>query len=191
MGNHQSDRCRTVSWIVAVVAGILGYALARGGFDWGVFAALVVAIAVFFVAGYLLVRLLCRAENTALSQPAVPSPEAAPAPRPVTTPTPAPAPEPAAPAPQSTAQEPGDGAPDDLKKIKGIGPGLEKSLNAMGVFRFAQIAGWSRDDVRHFDENMARFKGRATRDNWVEQAKLLAGGDATEFSSRVEDGEVY
>ena len=35
------------------------------------------------------------------------------------------------------------------------------------------------------------FKGRVSRDDWVEQAKILAAGGETEFSKRVEDGDVY
>ena len=41
------------------------------------------------------------------------------------------------------------------------------------------------------DDNLAGFKGRATRDNWVEQAKTLAAGGTTEFSSKVKKGNVY
>ena len=86
---------------------------------------------------------------------------------------------------------PEGGKADDLKMIKGVGPGLEKLLNGMGVFHFAQIAGWSAADVDWVDNNLVRFKGRASRDNWVQQAKTLAKGEATEFSARVKDGKVY
>jgi len=30
-----------------------------------------------------------------------------------------------------------------------------------------------------------------SRDNWVEQAKVLASGGSTEFSQKVEKGDVY
>ena len=66
------------------------------------------------------------------------------------------------------------GRPDDLKKIKGIGPKLEKSLNEMGYFHFAQIAGWSEAEVAWMDQNLKGFTGRVSRDDWVRQAGELA-----------------
>ena len=84
-----------------------------------------------------------------------------------------------------------DGGADDLKKIKGVGPKLEGVLNEMGFYHFDQIAAWSADEVAWVDQNLKGFKGRVTRDDWVEQAKLLASGAETEFSKRVDDGEVY
>ena len=41
------------------------------------------------------------------------------------------------------------------------------------------------------DDNLQGFKGRVTRDDWVAQAKTLAAGGATEFSRKVDDGDVY
>ena len=84
-----------------------------------------------------------------------------------------------------------DGGADDLKKIKGIGPKLEQLCNRLGFFHFDQIAAWTSDEVAWVDANLEGFKGRVTRDNWVEQAKLLAGGGETEFSKRVDGGDVY
>ena len=83
------------------------------------------------------------------------------------------------------------GGADDLKKIKGIGPKLEKLCNELGFYHFDQIAGWSADEVAWVNANLAGFKGRVSRDNWVEQAKLLASGAETEFSKRVDKGGVY
>lgn len=80
--------------------------------------------------------------------------------------------------------------PDDLKKLSGVGPALEKKLHEAGVTSFAQIAGWSEADVAEMDEKLS-FKGRIQRDGWVEQARRLAAGGETEFSKRVEDGKVY
>ncbi|WP_417239022.1 50S ribosomal protein L21 [Celeribacter halophilus] len=62
---------------------------------------------------------------------------------------------------------------DDLKKLSGVGPALEKKLNAAGVTSFAQIAAWSEADIAEFDEKLS-FKGRIEREGWVEQAKELA-----------------
>ncbi|MEO0911536.1 MAG: NADH-quinone oxidoreductase subunit NuoE [Pseudomonadota bacterium] len=66
-----------------------------------------------------------------------------------------------------------DGTPDDLKRIKGVGPKLEALLHTLGFFHFDQVAGWSADEIAWVDANLEGFKGRVTRDNWVEQAKAL------------------
>lgn len=70
----------------------------------------------------------------------------------------------------------GEGGPDNLTKMKGVGPKLAAVLNENGIERFDQIARWGADDVKWADESLKGFKGRATRDNWVEQAKALAKG---------------
>lgn len=84
-----------------------------------------------------------------------------------------------------------EGGADDLKLIKGVGPGLEKELNAAGVFHFDQIASWTADEVAWADQNLVRFKGRVSRDNWVTQAQALARGDETEFSQRAKKDDIY
>jgi len=81
------------------------------------------------------------------------------------------------------------GKPDDLKKLKGVGPKLEATLNELGFFHFDQIADWGQAEVAWVDSRL-KFKGRIERDGWIEQAKLLASGDDTEFSKRVEAGDV-
>ena len=88
-------------------------------------------------------------------------------------------------------EAPRDGNPDDLKKIKGVGPKLEETLHGLGYYHFDQIAAWTPSEIAWVDENIEGFHGRATRDDWVGQAKLLAAGGETEFSERVDKGEVY
>ena len=84
-----------------------------------------------------------------------------------------------------------EGGPDDLKLIKGVGNKLENTLHGMGIYHFDQISTWGPKEQAWIDDNLEGFKGRATRDNWVEQAKTLAAGGTTEFSSKVKKGEVY
>jgi predicted flap endonuclease-1-like 5' DNA nuclease len=84
-----------------------------------------------------------------------------------------------------------EGGPDNLKEIKGVGPKLEELLHSMGFFHFDQIANWTADEIAWVDANLQGFKGRVSRDNWVEQAKILAEGGDTEFSKRVDKGDVY
>ncbi|WP_112323232.1 NADH-quinone oxidoreductase subunit NuoE [Oceanibium sediminis] len=71
---------------------------------------------------------------------------------------------------------PRDGKADDLKKISGVGPKLESVLHSMGYFHFDQIAAWTEAEIAWVDENLEGFKGRVTRDKWVEQANELAAG---------------
>jgi len=68
---------------------------------------------------------------------------------------------------------------DDLKKIKGIGAKLEQLCNQLGFYHFDQIAAWTLNEVAWVDSNLLTFKGRVTRDNWVEQARVLASGGET------------
>ncbi len=90
-----------------------------------------------------------------------------------------------------TLDGPRDGNADNLKEIKGIGPKLEKLCNSMGFYHFDQIAAWTPDEVAWVNANLEGFKGRVSRDKWVEQAGILASGGETEFSKRVEGGGVY
>jgi len=83
------------------------------------------------------------------------------------------------------------GVADDLKQIKGIGPKMEKMCNALGFYHFDQIAAWTADEEAWVNANLEGFKGRVSRDEWIAQAKLLAAGGETEFSKRVEGGNVY
>ncbi|GAB4263514.1 MAG: hypothetical protein Kow0013_09960 [Pararhodobacter sp.] len=86
---------------------------------------------------------------------------------------------------------PRNGVADDLKRIKGIGPKLEQLCHSLGFYHFDQIAAWTEAEVAWVDQNLEGFKGRVTRDEWVAQAKLLAAGGETEFSRRVDKGDVY
>lgn len=62
---------------------------------------------------------------------------------------------------------------DDLKLIAGIGPKLEQVLNAKGIRSFAEIAGWSDEEIARLDAELG-FNGRIGRDDWPGQAKILA-----------------
>lgn len=84
-----------------------------------------------------------------------------------------------APAPVAAA-----GSGDDLTRIKGVGPKLRDLLASLGVTRFEQVAGWSEADIDRIDAQLGQFEGRIRRDNWVEQAKLLAAGDMAGYESR-------
>lgn len=116
----------------------------------------------------------------AVAKPA-PAPAPVPTPAPVAETAPAPAPEPVAPPPAPAAAP---ASADDLSRIKGVGPKLVALLAELGVTSFAQIAAWSDADVSRIDDQLGRFKGRITRDQWIAQAQLLAAGDETGFAER-------
>lgn len=78
---------------------------------------------------------------------------------------------------------------DDLKRIKGIGPKIETTLNGLGIYHFDQIAGWSSKTVGWINGFLS-FKGRIQREKWISQAKALASGKETKFSKRVDGGKV-
>lgn len=75
-------------------------------------------------------------------------------------------------------------APDDLLRIKGLGPKLAELLSSMGISRYDQIAAWSDADVQEIDAKMGRFAGRITRDDWRTQAKFLAEGDTAGYEDK-------
>lgn len=76
------------------------------------------------------------------------------------------------------------GAPDNLELLKGIGPKLASLLASLGVTRFDQIAAWTAREIAEVDGYLGSFKGRIERDNWVDQAGLLARGDKAAFEAK-------
>ena len=193
-----STSCQSGCWILAAVSGVVVLAVCLFLIELGMLASIFMGAVVFIVVGLLLGWIFCSE-----LKPLVQSNETSAAP----SPAPAPAAEPAsvtAPvvqAPEVEAVENAvrpealsgarDGGADDLKMIKGVGPKLEIMLNELGFYHFDQIAGWSAAEVAWVNDNLAGFKGRVSRDNWVEQARKLASGQETEFSKRVSDGDVY
>jgi small subunit ribosomal protein S2 len=67
------------------------------------------------------------------------------------------------------------GAPDDMSKLTGVGPQLEKKLNEGGLWHYWQIAAMTPADVAKVDAEL-KLNGRISRDGWVEQAKTLVAG---------------
>ena len=81
------------------------------------------------------------------------------------------------------------GVGDDLKRIEGIGPALEKLCHEMGIFHFDQIAAWGVDEIAWMDSNLKGFRGRVTRDKWVAQAKLIGEVGMEEFQRRAKTND--
>lgn len=60
---------------------------------------------------------------------------------------------------------------DNLKKIKGVGPAIEKTLNEMGIVRFQQIADMSEYDIDRVAQRLKGFRSRIYREDWIGQAR--------------------
>jgi len=64
---------------------------------------------------------------------------------------------------------------DDLKLINGIGPAVEKRLNGVGIFTFAQLAALSPADVAAAVASLAGLSAeRIVKQDWIGQARKLA-----------------
>ena len=68
------------------------------------------------------------------------------------------------------------GGGDDLTQIIGVAEADARRLNALGVFHWRDIAGWTDDNIRWI-ENQIGEPGRVVRERWVEQASGLIGVD--------------
>lgn len=84
------------------------------------------------------------------------------------------------------AEEP---ASDDLTRIRAIDPALAAKLNERGVRRYADIVALKALDVRNLDAYLG-LNGRISREGWIEQAKVLADGQLTEYARRRDRGEI-
>jgi len=71
-----------------------------------------------------------------------------------------------------------DVMPDDLKRIHGVGPSLERLLRAMNITTFSQIADFTDDDIELVSSALGRaFPGRIRRDDWMGGARALLAED--------------
>ena len=74
-----------------------------------------------------------------------------------------------------TLDAPREAGADDLKKISGVGPKIERTLNELGFWHFDQIANWTEAEIAWVDSRL-KFKGRIQREDWIAQARALADG---------------
>ena len=161
-----------IAGLVFVVALGVAYVL----YDLGLVGAVFVAIIVAGIAGLALALGWRPARNDRVAAAVAATPAAAPAPA-ATSATPA-----ASAAASGAGTKPATlaaargGQPDDLRQLSGVGPKMEQTLHAMGIFHFDQIASWGPQELAWMDANLQGFKGRASRDGWVAQAKALAAG---------------
>ena len=193
-GTNWLRNCPTVCYLIAFAAGVFAL-LAMAG-HMNIWIAILIALLVFLIGGWILQMLLCKGEASAAvpaaavgataaattaaaskpaaSKPAAKKPAAKKAPAKKTTAAKkAPAKKAAAKKAPPVLYKSKPAQVDDLKLISGVGPKLEKTCNSIGVYQFAQIANWKKKDIALVDDKLS-FKGRIERDNWVGQAKKLA-----------------
>ena len=79
------------------------------------------------------------------------------------------------------------GKADNLQRISGVGQKNEKILHSLGFFHFDQIANWTPKEQAWVDDHL-KFQGRIIREEWVNQATLLAAGKDAEFEKEYGTG---
>ncbi len=74
----------------------------------------------------------------------------------------------------------------NLSLISGVGPAIEKKLRAAGIESWNDIAAWDDAAIAKWDEEL-KLGGRATKEEWVEQAnELLAGKEPRAKTDKAE-----
>jgi predicted flap endonuclease-1-like 5' DNA nuclease len=76
---------------------------------------------------------------------------------------------------------------DDLQRINDISAFDEAKLNALGIYRFSQIAAFSPKDTTTVNESIEVFDGRIDREQWVQQAQQLQSTSLEEILARVRE----
>ena len=71
------------------------------------------------------------------------------------------------PAPKATAGP----RKDDLKKIQGISPAIERALNKLGTFTYVQIARWKTSDLTRIVKKLDNLPERVKPEHWIASAK--------------------
>lgn len=96
---------------------------------------------------------------------------------------PEPEPEPVEAPVAASEPAPAPAAPDDLTRMKGVGPRLADRLASVGITRFTQLAALTPEDADALDAKLGDFQGRIHRDRWIEQAGYLASDDIAGFEA--------
>ncbi len=75
--------------------------------------------------------------------------------------------------PKKTQLETATPKVDDLKRIKGIGPAIERRLHALGIYSWTQIADFDSERISEVCDKIKVSPDRVAKDQWVAQAKTL------------------
>lgn len=196
MSAKQTTDSLALTAFLAGAFGLVAFGLALAIGKWDLAPSAAVGVAVAMVVGVLLmIAFHAPAQaSVAIGAHATPvdTPAAPPAPKVVEAPA-AKLADVAASSPAKPAglSGPRGGKADDLKLIKGVGPKLEALLHRLGYFHFDQIAAWSAAEVAWVDDNLEGFKGRVSRDSWVDQARHFAAGGTSAHAEAVKSGKIH
>ena len=67
------------------------------------------------------------------------------------------------------------GPRDDLQRLEGVDPSLERMLNRLGIYHFHQIARFEASDVEWLVEHVDGVPERTIRESWIGDASRLCG----------------
>jgi predicted flap endonuclease-1-like 5' DNA nuclease len=67
------------------------------------------------------------------------------------------------------------GPRDDLQRLEGVDPSLERTLNRLGIYHFHQIARFDASDVEWLVEHADGVPEQTIRDSWIVDASRLSG----------------
>lgn len=67
----------------------------------------------------------------------------------------------------------GPTAPDDLRRITGVGPALERALHSEGIRTYRDLALLDEREISELGDRRPRLVNRLRRDDWVAQARRL------------------
>ncbi|MEM9728329.1 MAG: hypothetical protein AAF997_07075 [Myxococcota bacterium] len=70
------------------------------------------------------------------------------------------------------------GARDDLQRLEGVDPNLERTLNRLGIYHYHQIARFESSDVEWLAEHVTAVPADTIRDSWIVDAMRLSGAQA-------------
>lgn len=74
-----------------------------------------------------------------------------------------------------------DPAPDDLRRIEGVGPKIAERLNMGGIYTYAELAATPVDRLRDILDGAGGRMKLADPSTWPEQARLAAAADWDEL----------
>ena len=71
---------------------------------------------------------------------------------------------------------------DNLQKIRGIGPSIEKILNKYDIYRYEQIANISEYEIETVARDIKGLKSQIHREDWIGQAEYLINKNVSEIN---------